>query len=119
MEVLLQELNIQYQYDQKTPYHRFDLWTHTRQVTAATPADNLDLRWAALLHDVAKPFCKATGKKGQAHYIGHDLMGSEMVWKIGKYLKFSNRRLQFVTEAVREHLREGAVLREFDEMGKK
>jgi tRNA nucleotidyltransferase (CCA-adding enzyme) len=52
--VLIPELILQVGYDQNSSYHDFDLWTHTKKVVASTPQDHLELRWAALLHDVGQ-----------------------------------------------------------------
>ena len=55
---------------QHNPHHKHDVYTHTAQVVAATPAD-LAVRWAALLHDCGKPDCFSLDEKGVGHFYGH------------------------------------------------
>jgi tRNA nucleotidyltransferase (CCA-adding enzyme) len=113
---IIPELAIQYNYDQHTPYHKFDLWTHTRKVVEYSPAD-LTIRWAALLHDVGKPFVQTWKNDTQAYYIDHEKVGKEMALKIGAYLKWSNARIKAVSDIVGNHLQEDSPLREADNKG--
>lgn len=53
MNYMIPELGIQHEFNQHTPYHKFGLWTHTMKTVKYTEPD-LNLRWAALLHDVGK-----------------------------------------------------------------
>ena len=95
MRWMIPELWLQYGYDQRTPHHEFDLWEHTCRVVAACPKD-VNLRYAALLHDVGKPFAMTQKPSGQCNYVGHELVGAELVKKIAHYLKWSNDRLNVV-----------------------
>src|SRR5207302_568555 len=54
-----------------------DLWTHTLRVVAQTPARAV-ARWAALLHDVAKPRTYSVDADG-VHFIGHEAAGARIV----------------------------------------
>lgn len=116
LKYMIPELGIQWNYDQHTPYHLFDLWTHTRKVVEYSPAD-LTIRWAALLHDVGKPFVQTWKNDEQAYYIDHEKVGREMVIKIGTYLKWSNARIKAVSDIVGNHLQEDSPLREADNKG--
>ena len=75
------------EYNQDTKYHTLTLGEHCRQATKyimdnVTDGINLSaLRYAAMIHDCGKPFCKTfTNTKGetttQAHYYGHEHVGS-------------------------------------------
>ena len=55
---------------QHNPHHQHDVYTHTAQVVAATPADPA-VRWAALLHDCGKPACFSQDEQGIGHFYGH------------------------------------------------
>lgn len=57
-------------FQQHNPHHAFDVYTHTAQVVERVPPD-LPLRWAALLHDVAKPACFTLDEAGIGHFRGH------------------------------------------------
>lgn len=114
---MIPELQLQLDYDQNSKYHKFTLEEHTKRVVMATPKD-LDLRWAALLHDIAKPFTRTDNPKGYCNYIGHEKLGADMVLKLSNHLKWSNERRDNVVELVRNHLEDDCPLREFDNMGK-
>lgn len=63
-------------FDQKNPHHAFDLWEHTLRVIDAVPPEPA-LRWAALLHDTAKPACFTVDREGMGHFYGHAEPGAE------------------------------------------
>ncbi len=64
-------------FDQRSPHHGYDLFTHTAHVVAAVPED-LTLRWAALLHDVGKIPCYTTDENGRGHFYGHAQTGARL-----------------------------------------
>ena len=132
---IIPELALQYKYGQNSPHHSFSLSYHTSRVVMATPLD-INLRWAALLHDIAKPFVRTEkkiiykmqtndgsfpidGYETRSNYINHDILGAEIVEKLGLYLKWSNERTEIVKDLVKNHLNENCVLREYDNLGKK
>ena len=116
LNFIIPELSLQVKYDQNSIYHNYDLWTHTLKVVEATPKD-INLRWSALLHDIAKPFVR-TDKKDRSNYIHHDYLGKEIVDKIATYLKWSNDRRKIVKGLVENHLRDDCPLREYDNKSK-
>lgn len=73
-------------FDQRCPYHAYDLFTHTAQVCAATPGD-LTLRWAGLLHDVGKIPCFTLDDEGRGHFYGHAQESARMADAILRRLK--------------------------------
>ena len=73
-------------FDQRTPHHAYDLFTHTAQVVARTPAD-LPLRWAALLHDIGKVPTFTLDENGRGHYLGHAQKSAEMADTVLRRLK--------------------------------
>lgn len=64
-------------FDQKSPHHAYDVFTHTAQVVQGVPAEPA-LRWAALLHDVGKPACFTMDDTGRGHFLGHAQIGGEI-----------------------------------------
>ena len=51
-------------FDQHSPHHAYDVFTHTAHVVEAVPKE-LGLRWAALLHDVGKPAAFTMDENGR------------------------------------------------------
>ena len=74
-------------FDQKSPYHVHDVLEHTARVCAAveefTGGSALPaLRWAALLHDVAKPTCWSEDVSGRGHFFGHPEEGARVARRV-------------------------------------
>ncbi len=67
---VIPELSASVGFDQRTPHHAFDVFTHTVHVTEAVPGE-LTLRWAALLHDAGKPAAFTQDETGRGHFKGH------------------------------------------------
>ena len=81
-------------------WHTHDVFGHTVETVAHTPAD-LVLRLAALYHDVGKP--PAATPEGAFH--GHEEVGAEMAREALVRLRFSNAEVEMVTRLVLLHLR--------------
>ncbi|MEK6881960.1 MAG: HD domain-containing protein [Nanoarchaeota archaeon] len=116
MKFMLPELTLQYMFDQRTKHHMFHLHAHTTLVVKNSPKD-INLRWAALLHDIAKPFI-FQDKGDRNIYPMHEVVGGEFVEKISSYLKWSNERRKTVKELVLNHLSDESPLRKYDNMSK-
>jgi len=107
MEFVFPEIAVMYGLDQSNEYHHKDIFYHTLEVVdnAAQLSDKLDLRLAALVHDIAKPKTRRLSKSKGYTFYGHDDMGARMLKGISSNMKFSNSTRDYIAKLTALHLR--------------
>jgi len=84
-----------------------DVFIHTLQVVdnAAKLTNKMDIRFAALVHDIAKPQTKRFDNKKGWTFHGHDEIGRRMLKKIARRMKLSNNLRDYLMLLTKLHLR--------------
>ena len=107
MKFVFPEIAVMYGLDQSNEYHHKDIFYHTLEVVdnAAQLSDKLDLRLAALVHDIAKPKTRRLSKSKGYTFYGHDDVGARMLKGISSHMKFSNSTRDYIAKLTALHLR--------------
>ncbi|MCT4660645.1 MAG: CCA tRNA nucleotidyltransferase [Tissierellales bacterium] len=103
IEVIFPELKDMIGFEQNTPHHDMDVFDHTISVVEKTPC-RLNIRLAALLHDIAKPKCYLEDETGVGHFYGHEKESSILANEFLKRLKYSNEMTESVVNLVKNHM---------------
>ena len=84
-----------------------DVFIHTLEVVdnAAKLSNKMEIRFAALVHDIAKPPTKRFDKKKGWTFHGHEEIGRRMLIKVAKRMKLSNELRDYLMVLTKLHLR--------------
>lgn len=99
---ILPDLKPMYQFDQKNPWHIYDVLEHTLVVLENTEK-NIYLRLAALFHDIGKPSKFFTDKEGIGHFYGHPERSKEIFDSIANKLKIDRKTKKIVSKLIQDH----------------
>ena len=100
---ILPEIDRLRYFDQHNPRHNKCVFDHTMRVVEGVPAV-LELRLAALFHDVGKPVTFFIDEKGVGHFYGHHKEGADIARAALRRLKYPNEVVETVGVLVYEHM---------------
>ena len=89
-------------FDQRSPYHCYDVWEHTVRSVSAVPPRPV-LRWAMLLHDLGKPETFSLGEDGRGHFYGHWRESVKKAEAVMDRLRFDNHSKKVILTLVERH----------------
>ena len=100
--------------DQRQDFHHKDVFYHTCKVVdnISPNTNNIWLRFAALVHDIAKPQTKRFVENVGWTFHGHEDLGARLMKGIFTRLKLPFHQLEYIRKLVRLHLRPIALAKE-------
>jgi len=112
MEVIFPEISQMIGVEQRAEYHHKDVFYHTLEVVdnISKKTDDVWLRFAALVHDIAKPKTKKFIEGTGWTFHGHEEFGARMMKSIFKRMKLPLNKLDYMEKLVRLHLRPIALV---------
>lgn len=109
LKQILPEMEEMVNVHQPGGYHKYDVFEHTLHTVDAAPKV-LQIRLAALFHDIAKPQTKrALEEEGKATFYGHEKIGARTALRVMKRLRYSNDMIRAVVILVDKHMFTTAV----------
>ena len=114
LKIVFPEISLMAGVDQRKDYHHKDVFLHTLQVVdnICKETENVWLRFAALVHDIAKPPTKKFVEGTGWTFHGHEELGARMMKKIFHRMKLPLYQLEYIQKLVRLHLRPIALANE-------
>ncbi|BDQ02054.1 MAG: tRNA nucleotidyltransferase [Ignavibacterium sp.] len=114
LEIIFPEIHNLAGVDQRQDYHHKDVFLHTLIVVdnISKATENVWLRFAALVHDIAKPQTKKFVEGIGWTFHGHEELGARMMKNIFHRMKLPMNKLEYVEKLVRLHLRPIALAKE-------
>ncbi len=114
MKIIFPEIHDMGGVEQRKEYHHKDVFYHTCMVVdnVASVSDNQWLRFAALVHDIAKPPTKKFIEGIGWTFHGHEELGARMMPAIFERMKLPLSKIEYVQKLIRLHLRPIALVDE-------
>lgn len=123
MKYIIPELYKTVDFDQHSKYHDKNVYDHTIAVVENIEP-KLDLRLAALLHDISKPESFTLDEELEGHFKGHHIKSADKSLEILKRLRYDNKTIENVRVLIRYHylkdisIKEKGVKRFINNVGK-
>lgn len=107
LDALIPEVSAMVGCEQPVNFHpEGDVYRHTRLALSMLEAGSTEtLAWGVLLHDVAKPLCRAVAPDGRITFYGHTEIGAAMAAEIVARFRRSRATQERAAYLVRHHLR--------------
>jgi len=114
MKVIFPEIHNLGGVEQRKDFHHKDVFYHTCKVVdnLASVSDDVWLRFAALVHDIAKPPTKRFVEGIGWTFHGHEDLGARMMKSIFNRMKLPLTKLEYIEKLIRLHLRPIALVDE-------
>lgn len=103
LNYIIPELQNCYNFNQFNDNHDKDVFEHTMSVLGNIES-KLELRLAALFHDIGKPNTFTIDEDGNGHFYGHHKESAKICREIMTRLKYSNKEIEYVSELVYHHM---------------
>ncbi len=117
---ILPELKPCIKFNQRNCHHQYDVMTHSIKVVENLPqssklfnemvdkyisfSDKSLLRFAGLVHDIAKPLSFSIDEEGNGHFYEHHEMAIPIIDRICDRLKFPNKDKEYIKFIVKHHM---------------
>ena len=114
LKYVFPEIDTMYGMDQTSEWHHKDIFAHTIQVVdnAAKLSNKMEIRFAALVHDIAKPKTRRIDKKKGYTFHGHDAVGERMINEVARRMKLPNVLKFYLKKLTLLHLRPIALVKD-------
>ena len=95
------EIRFMIGFEHNHPHHNLDVWNHTLKVLDGVQDEDLELKMAALLHDIGKPF--SYQDEEVRHFHGHPEVSKNISEKILKRLNYDEKFINDVCYLIKTH----------------
>ncbi|TJX67571.1 CCA tRNA nucleotidyltransferase [Soehngenia saccharolytica] len=103
LQVILPEMIPAIGFDQRNPHHDLTVFGHTLEVLDNSPKV-LEVRLAALFHDIGKPYTFEVDENGIGHFYGHEKISAEIAKEVLTRLNFSNELIKNTLVLISGHM---------------
>lgn len=100
--------------EQPMEWRHKDIFHHTLEVVdnMAALSEKSDLRFAALVHDIGKPKTRRLDLRRGWTFHGHEMVGADMLERVARRMRLSNKTKRYLQNLTRLHLRPIALAQE-------
>lgn len=102
LHFLVPEIESTYNFKQFNPWHMHNVFEHIAEVMNNVPND-LELKLAAMFHDIGKPYCFTKDENGIGHFYNHPEISKDIAKKCLERLRFDNKTIKNVLTLIKYH----------------